>query len=58
MKRGSRDRKHLEGPKGTLQKKPPPKGGLKALVGLFASRAGDLAVRHDDYLYGWKKPAE
>jgi len=24
---------------------------------MFASRTGDLAVRHDDYLYMWKKPA-
>ena len=29
---------------------------LRALVGMFASGAGDLGRRHDDYLYGWKKP--
>jgi len=33
------------------------RGGLQAFVGMFASRTGDLAVRHDDYLYTWKKPA-
>ena len=32
-------------------------GGLQAFVGMFASRTGDLVVRHDDYLYTWKKPA-
>lgn len=31
-------------------------GGLQGLVGMFASRTGDLVVRHDDYLYTWKKP--
>ena len=31
--------------------------GLTALIGLFASSTSDLAARHDDYLYGWKKPA-
>lgn len=31
-------------------------GGLQVFVGMFASRTGDLAVRHDDYLYTWKKP--
>ncbi|MBI4737588.1 MAG: hypothetical protein HY766_16260 [candidate division NC10 bacterium] len=31
------------------------RGGLQALVGMFASRTGDLAARHDDFLYGWKK---
>ena len=33
-----------------------PGKGLRAFVGLFASGTGDLAPRHDDYLYGWKKP--
>ena len=31
--------------------------GLQAFVGMFASRAGDLAMHHDDYLYTWKKTA-
>ncbi len=31
--------------------------GLAGLIGLFASKAGDLAARHDDYLYDWKKTA-
>lgn len=39
-----------------LKKPPRPHGGLQAFVGMFASRTGDLAVRHDDYLYTWKKP--
>jgi len=29
---------------------------LDVLLGLFASGTGDLGRRHDDYLYGWKKP--
>jgi hypothetical protein len=32
-----------------------PHRGLQALVGMFGSRTGDLALRHDDFLYGWKK---
>ncbi len=31
--------------------------GLMAFIGMFASGTGDLGSRHDDYLYGWKKPA-
>jgi len=58
MSRGSRDRRKVERPKGAPRRRAPGKAGLKALIGLFASRAGDLAIRHDDYLYGWKKPAE
>jgi hypothetical protein len=58
MRRGSRDRREVERRKGAPRRRAPAKAGLKALIGLFASRAGDLAVRHDDYLYGWKKPAE
>jgi len=43
--------------KPSIPKRPPRTGGgLQALVGMFASRTGDLAVRHDDYLYTWKKP--
>jgi hypothetical protein len=41
---------------GSLKKPPRPRGGLQAFVGMFASRTGDLVVRHDDYLYTWKKP--
>jgi len=41
----------------SLKKPSRPRGGLQAFVGMFASRTGDLAVRHDDYLYTWKKPA-
>jgi len=41
----------------SLKKGAQPRGGLQAFVGMFASRTGDLAVRHDDYLYTWKKPA-
>ncbi len=44
-------------PRGGRRKTVRPGAGLKALIGLFASPAGDLASRHDDYLYGWKKPA-
>ena len=29
---------------------------LRALVGMFASGAGDLSRHHDEDLYGWKKP--
>jgi len=42
--------------KASVAKKPVrARGGLQALVGIFASRTGDLVVRHDDILYGWKK---
>ncbi len=39
----------------TPRKTARPRGGLQKFVGMFASRTGDLAVRHDDFLYGWKK---
>jgi len=32
------------------------KGKLTTLIGIFASEVSDLAARHDDYLYNWKKP--
>ena len=42
--------------KASVAKKPArPRRGLQALVGMFGTRTGDLAVRHDDFLYGWKK---
>ena len=41
----------------SLKRPSRPRGGLQVFVGMFASRTGDLAVRHDDYLYTWKKPA-
>lgn len=35
----------------TPRKMARPRGGLQKFVGMFASRTGDLAVRHDDFLY-------
>ena len=45
--------------KARVAKKPArARGGLQALLGMFGTRTGDLAVRHDDFLYGWKKREE
>jgi hypothetical protein len=52
IRRAATPRRKPRSPK----KRPRTGGGLQAFVGMFASRTGDLAVRHDDYLYTWKKP--
>jgi hypothetical protein len=57
MRKARRDRTRVG--QATAKRKRPARRrrGLAALIGLFASSAADLAARHDDYLYGWKKPA-
>lgn len=38
------------------RKRQRPRPGLRAFVGMFASRTADLASRHDEHLYDRKKP--
>jgi hypothetical protein len=57
MQRASRNRARARQATTRRKKRARRRRGLAALIGLFASRAADLAARHDDYLYGWKKPA-
>ncbi len=57
MKKASRDRTRGSQAKAKRKRPARRRRGLTALVGLFASQTGDLATRHDDYLYGWKKTA-
>ena len=52
--RSKREEDHVKGKRPRRRAKRPLR--LRALVGMFASGAGDLGRRHDDYLYGWKKP--